>query len=83
MKIIYDEDADALYIRLTDKETDESFDVGDGVILHMDYWGGICGMEWENASEEVDLSRLDVSGLPQEPGSGGGPGRGDTREPPT
>ncbi len=71
MKISYDEDSDSLYIRLTDKEPDDSFDM-DGVIVHLDYWGDICGMEWyENASEHVDLALLDVRGLPKNPGRGG------------
>ena len=70
MKISYDEGEDYLYIGLSDKEATEWHDI-DSVVIHLDYWGDICGMEWnENASEKVDLSRLDVEGIPKEPRRG-------------
>jgi len=44
MRVRYDEDADALYIRVHDGQYDESAENGQGVILDYDVDGNIIGI---------------------------------------
>ncbi|MBM4047484.1 MAG: DUF2283 domain-containing protein [Planctomycetes bacterium] len=60
----YHPDTDMLYIKLADGVSAESEEVAPGVVLDFDERGRVMGIEIEDASEFIDLSRLEVSALP-------------------
>lgn len=65
MKIIYYEDVDALRITLK-SETPEvaGEEMAEGIVVHADDEGEVYTLEIQSrASERVDLSGLEVSGL--------------------
>lgn len=45
MKVIYDEEAKALYVRFSDKETIESEEIKPGIILDYDEDDNVVAME--------------------------------------
>jgi uncharacterized protein YuzE len=51
MKIEYDPEVDALYVRLTDSKIIESEQVQPGIILDFDAAGKVVGVEVLNASK--------------------------------
>jgi len=53
MKVRYDEEADALYIKLREGEYHESDEIRDGFILDYDVDGNIIAIEILNASSRV------------------------------
>lgn len=57
MKVRYDAEVDALYIRFNDAQIMESDEVEPGVILDYDATGNLVGMELLNASKRVDNPR--------------------------
>lgn len=64
MRISYHKDTDSLYIHLSDAPTDESEEVAEDTVLHLDEDGNVTGIEiYSEASERIDLSKLEVSGL--------------------
>ena len=63
MKVSFDRDADALYIRFSDDEIAETAEVRPGLMLDYDAKGRIVGLEILNASESLagpDMKRLAV-----------------------
>jgi len=61
MRVRYDEEADALYIRLRKSEYDESDEIQEGFILDYDADGKIIGIEILEASAHLppaDLSTV-------------------------
>lgn len=52
MKLQYDKQVDALYIRLNDRRYVESDEISDGVIFDYDSKGKIIGIEILDASEK-------------------------------
>ena len=60
----YFPDADMLYIKLADKVSTESQEVSPGVVIDFDEQYHAIGIEIEDASKFIDLSRLEVSTLP-------------------
>jgi uncharacterized protein YuzE len=63
MKVTFDRDSDALYIRFSDEEVEDTAEVRPGVMLDYDAKGRIVALEILNASEAVsgpDMSRLAV-----------------------
>ncbi|MFP4558702.1 MAG: DUF2283 domain-containing protein [Archaeoglobaceae archaeon] len=58
MKVSYDEEADALYIKLRDGDYDESDEVQDGIILDYDGGGNLLAIEILNASSRFTLQDL-------------------------
>jgi uncharacterized protein YuzE len=60
----YDSDTDMLYIVLTSGVSTESEEVAPGVVLDFDDKNRVIGIEIEDASTFIDLSRLEVSALP-------------------
>ena len=60
----YYADTDMLYIRLVDATSTESAEVAPGVVLDFDARNRIIGIELEDASKMIDITRLEVSALP-------------------
>ena len=55
---------DMLYIKLADRASTESEEVGSGVVLDFDENNQVVGIEIEGASKFIDLTRLEVTALP-------------------
>ena len=53
-----------LYIKLTNRASAESEEVATGIVLDFDEQNQIVGIEIEDASKFIDLSRLEVMALP-------------------
>jgi uncharacterized protein YuzE len=60
----YYPDTDMLYIKLTSGTSAESQEVASGVVLDLDDNDRVVGIEIEDASKFIDLSRLEVMALP-------------------
>ena len=60
----YYPDSDMLYIKLADGSSIESEEVAAGVVLDFDENQRVIGIELEDASQFVDLSRLELLALP-------------------
>jgi uncharacterized protein YuzE len=60
----YHADTDMLYLQLTAGVSTESEEVTPGIVLDFDASGRVIGIEIEDASKFIDLSRLEVSALP-------------------
>ena len=60
----YHPDSDMLYLKLVTGVSTESEEVAPGVVLDFDNRNRLIGIEIEDASSFVDLSRLEVSALP-------------------
>ena len=60
----YDADYDMLYIKLVDRTSIESEEVAPGIVLDFDEHNQVIGIEIEDASKSIDLSRLEVLALP-------------------
>jgi len=63
MRITYDKDADAMYIRLANGEFDKNREVHEGIILDLDQQGRLLGIEILDVSTRYpleDIGRLDI-----------------------
>lgn len=60
----YYPDIDMLYIQLATGVSTESEEVAPGIVLDFDERNQVIGIEIEDASTFIDLSRLEVSALP-------------------
>ncbi|MDE3088083.1 MAG: DUF2283 domain-containing protein [Chloroflexota bacterium] len=60
----YHAETDMLYIKLAAGVSTESEEVSQGVVLDFDEHNKVIGIEIEDASKFIDLSRLEVSALP-------------------
>lgn len=60
----YYPDTDMLYIKFAARVSTESEEVAPGIVLDFDERNQVIGIEIENASTFIDLSRLEVSALP-------------------
>jgi len=60
----YYPDTDMLYIRLVDGVSTESEEVAPGIVLDFDEHNRVIGVEIEDASKFIDLSRLELRALP-------------------
>ncbi len=60
----YFPDTDMLNIKLADGVSTESEEVNQGVVLDFDEHNRVIGIEIEDASKFIDLSRLEVLALP-------------------
>ncbi len=60
----YFPDTDMLYIKLAAGTSTDSQEVAPGVVLDFDETNRVIGIEIEDATTAVDLSRLEVSALP-------------------
>jgi uncharacterized protein YuzE len=64
MILEYHSDTDILCIGLADGTSVESEEVAPGVVLDFDDQNRIIGVEVEDASKFIDLSRLELRALP-------------------
>jgi uncharacterized protein YuzE len=64
MKFHYYAETDSLYIDLVDKAGTDSQEVRPGVVLDFDADGHLVGIDIDQASKIIDLSRLDIESLP-------------------
>ena len=64
MKLSYYPETDSLYIDLSAKTGVDSNEVGPGVVLDFDADGQLVGIDIDNASKIVDLTRLEAEELP-------------------
>jgi uncharacterized protein YuzE len=60
----YFSDSDMLYIKLADGQSTESEEVAPGVVLDFDEKNRAIGVEIEDASKFIDLSRLELKAFP-------------------
>jgi uncharacterized protein YuzE len=60
----YFADTDMLYVEFTAATSVESEEVAPGVVLDYDADGGVVGIEFEDASTQIDLTHLELSALP-------------------
>lgn len=60
----YHAESDMLYIRLRSVPSTESEEVSPGVVLDYDKHNIVVGIEIEDASQKIDLTRLEVNALP-------------------
>lgn len=64
MVLTYHRESDMLYIRLRAASGTESEEVSPGVVLDYDRQNVVVGIEIEDASQKIDLTRLEVNALP-------------------
>jgi len=64
MKLQYDKDTDALYIKLSDGPSTESSEVIPDIVLDFDAQGRLVGIDMDHASQHMDITSLEASGLP-------------------
>ena len=64
MNLQYYPETDMLYIGLVDGVSAESEEVAPGIVLDLDGKNRVIGIEVEDASKSIDLSRLEVLALP-------------------
>ena len=60
----YYSDTDMLHIKLADGISAESDEVASGIVLDFDENDRVIGIEIEDASNLIDLSRLELRALP-------------------
>ncbi len=60
----YYSDTDMLYIKLADGISFESEEVTPGIVMDFDEHNRVIGVEIEDASKFIDLSRLELRALP-------------------
>jgi len=66
MKINYYPDTDSLYIEFSEKESSESVEISEGVVLDYDVEGALVGMDIDNANKKINLRELVLNKLPFE-----------------
>ena len=64
MKLNYYSDTDSLYIDLSEQPSVESREISEGVVLDYDAAGNLVGIDIDNASRKVDLTKLTLNKLP-------------------
>ena len=63
MKLNYYRDSDSLYIDLSEHPSAESREISEGVLLDYDASGNLVGIDIDNASNKVQMSRLVLQGI--------------------
>ncbi len=63
MKLNYYPDTDSLYIDLSERDSVESREVADGVVLDYDDAGNLVGIDIDQASTKVQLGPLVLRGM--------------------
>lgn len=64
MKLNYHPDTDSLYIDLSEKQSVETREISEGILLDYDADGDLVGIDIDNASKKVQLKDLILSKLP-------------------
>ncbi|MCI2430876.1 DUF2283 domain-containing protein [Candidatus Acetothermia bacterium] len=60
----YDAETDMLYVELKNVPSVESDEIAPGIVFDFDATGQVIGIEIEDASKNVDLSKLEITALP-------------------
>lgn len=60
MKVSYYPETDSLYIELSDKPGADSQEVKPGIVLDLDEDGDLVGLDIDQASKKVSLSKLEI-----------------------
>ena len=63
MKLNYYPETDSLYIDLSERDSVESREVSEGVVLDYDAVGNLVGIDIDHASDKVLLGRLVLHGM--------------------
>jgi uncharacterized protein YuzE len=66
MRINYYPDTDSLYIDLSSKQSVDSREVSEGVVLDYDADGNLAGIDIDQASVKLEITELIPSKLPAE-----------------
>lgn len=64
MKFHYYPETDSLYIELSNKPAADSQEVKPGIVLDLDADGNLVGLDIDQASTKVELSKLEIESLP-------------------
>ena len=64
MKLNYYPETDSLYIDLSEKESSDSYEIIEGVVVDYDAKGNIVGIDIDNASSKLELDQLLINKLP-------------------
>ena len=64
MKLNYYQETDSLYIDLSHKSSVDSREVAPGVVLDFDEEGDLVGIDIDNASKLLDLTKLETDTIP-------------------
>lgn len=64
MKFHYYPETDSLYIELSDRPSVDSQEVNPGIVLDLDDEGNLVGLDIDQASKKVTLSKLEIESLP-------------------
>ena len=67
MKLHYYPETDSLYIDLAARPSADSREVANGLVIDFDAASDIVGIDIENASKKLDLSKLETEALPVTP----------------
>jgi uncharacterized protein YuzE len=66
VKLNYFPDTDSLYIDLSHKQSTESQEVSEGVVLDYDAKGNLVGIDIDHASQKLNLRELVTNHIPLE-----------------
>lgn len=66
MKIEYFPDTDSLYIDLSERESADTREISEGIVLDVDSQGRPVGIDIDQASKHLDLKHLDLKKIPFE-----------------
>jgi uncharacterized protein YuzE len=64
MMLNYYPETDSLYIDLAEKTSVESKEITEGVVLDYDATGNLVGIDIDNASKKLELTKLTLIKLP-------------------
>ena len=64
MKLNYYPETDSLYIDLSSKESKESVEISEGIVIDYDDNGDITGIDIDNASHKIDLNEIILNKIP-------------------
>jgi len=64
MKLHYYPDTDSLYIELSTAPGTETREIVEGLVVDLDSRGNVVGFDIDNASEKLDLSKVETIALP-------------------
>ncbi len=64
MKFNYYPETDSLYISLSDRTSTDSQEIAPNLVLDFDSEGNLVGIDIDQASQTVDLTRLEAKFLP-------------------
>jgi uncharacterized protein YuzE len=66
VKLNYYPETDSFYIDLSEKESIESREVSEGIVLDYDVEGNLVGIDIDDASTKIQLKELILSRLPSD-----------------